>query len=97
MRLTAVLALIFAASYGCAQVPRPDAIFPSDAQLLEIARKAVAQNETWVDQAEFQDPIRASDGSGWNVLVWRLPKTPGGFRLIRIDDRGQVTSYVYGH
>jgi hypothetical protein len=93
----AVLALVCAVSYGCTQAPHSGATSPSDAQLLEIARKAVAQNDTWVDQAEFQDPIRAPDGSGWSVLVWRLPKTPGGFRLIRIDDRGQVTSYVYGH
>ena len=62
---------------------------------LAIARAAVATNDTWVAQAEFETPERQPDGS-WSVLVWRLPKTPGGQRLISIDQKGKVTDYVRG-
>jgi len=67
----------------------------SETQLLAIARQAVATNDTWLDRAEFETPRRQADGS-WSVLVWRLPKTPGGHRVIHINDQGQVTSYFRG-
>jgi PBP1b-binding outer membrane lipoprotein LpoB len=65
------------------------------AQVLAIARQAVATNDTWLDRAEFETPRRQPDGS-WSVLVWRLPKSPGGHRFININDKGQVTSYFRG-
>lgn len=63
-------------------------------QILAIARKAVAANDTWGDHAEFEKPQR--NGKGWSVLVWRLPKTPGGHRDILIDETGRVTKYIRG-
>ncbi|MBC8063537.1 MAG: hypothetical protein H7Y17_01805 [Chlorobia bacterium] len=63
--------------------------------ILAIARKAVQKNDTWIDKAEFEQPRKASDGS-WTVLVWRLPKTPGGHRVIRIDRMGRVIDYLRG-
>jgi hypothetical protein len=63
--------------------------------ILTIARRAVATNDTWLSQAEFETPQRKADGS-WTVLVWRLPKTPGGHRVIAIDKEGKVTGYVRG-
>jgi hypothetical protein len=68
----------------------------TEAEVLALARQAVATNDTWLDRAEFETPRRRPDGS-WSVLVWRLPKTPGGHRVIRISDQGQVTSYFRGH
>ena len=68
---------------------------PSETQVLAIARQAVATNDTWLDRAEFETPRRRPDGS-WSVLVWRLPKVPGGHRVIHIKDKGQVTSYFRG-
>lgn len=67
----------------------------SETQVLAIARQAVATNDTWLDRAEFEAPRRQTDGS-WSVLVWRLPKVPGGHRIININDKGQVTSYYRG-
>ena len=64
-------------------------------KVLEIARDAVAANDTWVNQAEFETPSRQPDGS-WSVMVWRLPKTPGGHRAIIIDGKGKVTDYMRG-
>ena len=64
-------------------------------RITEIARQAVAANDTWVDRAEFGPPKRETDGS-WSVLVWRLPKAPGGHRVVLIDEEGKVTEYVRG-
>jgi hypothetical protein len=66
-----------------------------DTQVLAIARLAVATNDTWLDRAEFETPRRQADGS-WSVLVWRLPKVPGGHRVINMNDKGQVMSYFRG-
>ena len=66
-----------------------------ETRVLAIARQAVATNDTWVERAEFERPKRQSDGS-WSVLVWRLPKVPGGHRIIRIDKEGTVTAYIRG-
>ena len=65
--------------------------------IIAIARKTVAERETWIEQAEFEKPLRETDDSGWYVIVWRLPKMPGGLRRICIDDRGHITCYRYGH
>jgi hypothetical protein len=90
---------------GCGHPPHSDTkITPpatdqttalSGAEVLAIARQAVATNDTWLDRAEFETPRRQADGS-WSVLVWRLPKVPGGHRVIHINDKGQVTSYHRG-
>jgi len=65
------------------------------ANVLAIARKAVAEKEDWVDHAEFQSPTRHEDGS-WSLIVWRLPKVPGGHRWIKIDKAGEVIQYERG-
>ena len=48
--------------------------------IIAIARKTVAERETWIEQAEFEKPLRETDDSGWYVIVWRLTKMPGGLR-----------------
>jgi hypothetical protein len=90
---------------GCAHHQRADTngarpvteqtVIVDEARVIEIARQAVAANDTWVDRAEFGRPKRRADGS-WSVLVWRLPKVPGGHRIIRIDEKGRVTAYIRG-
>ena len=64
-------------------------------KVLAIARQAVAANDNWVDRAQFETPERQPDGS-WQVMVWRLPKVPGGHRLITIDANGKVAAYRRG-
>jgi hypothetical protein len=91
--------LVFAIHAGCSQSTstRLRAAHPLTAQekrIVEIARSVVATNDTWVDHAEFEIPKR--DGSGWSVVVWRLPYTPGGHRLILIDEHDRVTAYHRG-
>ncbi len=97
--------LILGLLAGCSPTPPADTRSPqpaagspaalTEAQVLAIARQAVATNDTWVDRTEFEAPRRQPDGS-WSVLVWRLPKTPGGHRVVQISEQGQVTGYFRG-
>ncbi|MCC6795363.1 MAG: hypothetical protein IT366_09615 [Candidatus Hydrogenedentes bacterium] len=91
-------------SSGCESRARSEPIRQEDSassnalaadDVLEIARNAVAANDTWLDRTEFETPTKQADGS-WSVMVWRLPKTPGGHRLIIVDAKGEVTDYVRG-
>ena len=66
-----------------------------EVRVTEIARQAVGKNDTWVERAEFERPKHHANGS-WSVLVWRLPKVPGGHRLVVIDENGRVTAYIRG-
>jgi hypothetical protein len=68
-----------------------------EAAVLTIARRAVSERDSWIERAEFQTPRRREDGLGWSVVVWRVPKQPGGFRIVFVDPMGQVTNYVRGH
>jgi hypothetical protein len=113
MQRTTALCLIMILSAGCFSkntlpgyiAPFPEFSLPkahpihklTEEDILAIARRAVAERETWIDQAHFERPQRELDDSGWYVIVWRLPKTPGGLRRICIDDRGNVTCYRHGH
>lgn len=92
-----VLAPLVAILAACSGTPKPDAASVlTDKEVLAIAREAVANNETWLDQAEFDAPKRGEGAANWTVMVWRLPKTPGGFRVVAVDDAGQVVSYMRG-
>jgi hypothetical protein len=92
--------VLAAAAAGCSDTSRTQHSTSGgaldEARVLAIARAAVATNDTWVEKAEFQSPQRERDGS-WSVTVWRLPKTPGGFRDISIDTNGAVTRYYRGY
>lgn len=105
-RSALVLAFLAAALLlGCARQPETSASPAAnlaetnrtaaldEAKVIAIARQAVSTNDTWVTNATFQ--VR-SDGTGWAVTAWREPRVPGGHRLIRIDQNGQVTAYVRG-
>ena len=84
---------------GCAPSPNQRQTSQSGAldetKVLAIARMAVATNDTWIDRAVFERPEREADGS-WTVSVWRRPATPGGDRLITIDEKGTVIRYIRG-
>jgi hypothetical protein len=96
-----LLLICFAvAAVGCTRTPStPPAATRSsvlnEAEVLAIARDAVAANDTWVDRAEFDIPERQPDGS-WRVFVQRLPQEFGGHRFISIDEQGKVTNYGRG-
>jgi len=64
---------------------------PAD-RALYLAKRAVAANDTWADQANYLKPEQNSDGS-WTVLVSRQPKTPDGYRLITVGSDGRIQRY----
>lgn len=74
-------------------VDQPATTLDEDA-ILRIAKQAVEENDTWAESAEY---TVAKDGSEWNVIVWRLPKVPGGHRNITINSSGVVVEYGRGH
>ena len=97
---TLLFTLLVAFTVGCGSVSTEKRMADrhgalDNARIMAIARQAVEANDTWADRADFEAPERNADGS-WSVLVWRLPKTPGGHRLITIDQEGKVTSYTRG-
>ena len=69
---------------------------------MEIACEAVAANESWVERATFDPPVR--DGDNWLVGVYRDAliirgqrfDVVGGDRLVVIDRDGRVIGYIYG-
>jgi hypothetical protein len=102
------LVVLAAVAFGCSESPKPPQNPPSQIQtnsekvvlnetrVLAIARAFVATNDTWVEQSEFETPKLETNGS-WSVLVWRIPKVPGGHRFITIDKEGKVVDYIRGH
>ncbi len=64
-----------------------------ESQAIEIAREAVARNDTWrSDRAAF---VARRDGAGWRVWVRRRLNAFGsGSRLVLIDENGTVTRYL---
>lgn len=74
---------------------RTKAMAEEEARVIEIARKAVAANDGWVDRAVFPTPSREADGS-WSLVVQRTPYTSGGQRYLTIDAKGEVTEYGRG-
>ena len=64
-----------------------------EAAVIRIAEQAVQANDTWADRAEYS---AMKDGDEWIVLVWRIPKVPGGHRSVRIDAAGKVIDYTRG-
>lgn len=80
------------------EVPMASSLDPGrpkldEAAILKIAEQAVRENDTWADRAEYSVE---REENGWQVLVSRLPKVPGGQRYIRIDDSGMVINYERG-
>src|SRR5256885_5829099 len=96
-----LLILLTAVAVGCAPTASTSSTASRSGALdkgrvLAIARAAVATNDTWIDRADFETPLRQSDRS-WSVTVWRRPATPGGFRVITIDADGTLKDYFRGY
>jgi hypothetical protein len=93
--LIAVFALMTSCSHREAVRVKADrSLTAEESRIIDIARQAVASNDTWIARAEFEAPKR--HGRGWSVMVWRLPYTPGGYRTVLIDENGKVTAYHRG-
>ena len=98
MRITLSIAAL-ALMMSCAQrssvhVKATRPLTTEETRIIEIARQAVATNDTWVAKAEFDLPMRRD--RGWIVVVRRLPLTPGAYRWIEIDENKRVSAYYGG-
>ncbi len=63
----------------------------SEEQALDKARQAVRDNDSFADSAEYA--IKPTGDSGWTVTV---NGTGGEWRLIVLDDLGEVLRYEGG-
>ena len=81
----------------------PSSSMLTEQEVIEIAKQAITQNDTWADRATYK--AKGDDDGDWSVTVWRItgydsngkPKfTPGGHRLVLIDSTGKVTGYMKG-
>jgi len=105
--LITLIALVL--TVGCSVAPhsgRNSSLTPATAQLderkaIEIAKHAVAQNDTWADRATYK--AKQKDDGTWSVMVWRITGyddnenptfTPGGHRLVTVDTTGKVMKYI---
>jgi len=64
-----------------------------EAKAISIAKAIVADKETWADRAEYTAKRK---GEYWSILVWRMPKTPGGHRTITLTREGKLIDYLRG-
>ena len=65
-------------------------------RILEVAKRSARERGCDLSDLEFYTPRRSSDG-GWSVLVCSLPKMPGSFAIIHIDEHERVTRWDPGH
>jgi hypothetical protein len=102
MKTTAILAMlgIVGCLVGCGDRPSdPAKLSEKEKEIIERAKRAVAQYEDWEDRAEYKIERR---GSHWQVTAWRVERSqekgngryvPWGNRRIILDDAGKVLEY----
>ena len=88
MRLLVIITFMFLLA-GCARerIARTEttrALSADESRILDIAKRSAREGGSDLSHLEFYTPRRSSDG-GWLVLVWALPKVPGGYSVIRIE------------
>jgi hypothetical protein len=72
---------------GVAATMAPNGPCQPRSRILEVARRA-AGPEYRADTT----PRMQVDGDTCSVLLWRLPKKPGGYRIVTVDAHGRVVS-----
>src|SRR5258706_10469768 len=60
-------------------------------QVVETARAAAGRQ-----YRQDQSPMLSRDGTACVVTLWRIPKTPGGYRTVTIGAKGKVLSVDAG-
>lgn len=102
MKATLILGMLGALAIltGCGGgASDPAKMSDKEKEIIERARRAVAQHEDWEDRAEYKIERR---GSQWQVTAWRVEHPeekgdrrylPWGNRRILLDDAGKVLEY----
>lgn len=96
-----LLALLFLTSCS-GEADQPVKLSARESEILAIARRTVAQQEDWVDKAEFKIVKRSG---GYEVTAWKIvhPEAKGNLRYVPwgratllIEDHGRVIEYRKG-
>jgi|ERR1700722_3612339 len=100
MKHLKIIAILGAVLTSCADHPaecvnsnRP--LNDEETRIVEIARREVVPDEKSLERVEFGLPKHEADGS-WFIRVWRLPKTPGGFVTVVINENGTIREVIAG-
>jgi hypothetical protein len=59
-----------------------------------IAEAEVIKRESW--RHWTTESAHLDDDGNWQIVIWRLPKVPGGFRVVFVDPSGNVLHYQIG-
>jgi len=92
--LLAGLILAVASSItGCYSTPPPTQVRSMEERAIEVAKKYVLNNFAWkkieVTRVSLIDGI-------WEIDIWWLPKTPGGFGTVKVSGDGEVLGFLPG-
>ena len=66
-----------------------------EAAIAKQAKEEVMRREG-VEEKTLEVQSVNHTNSQWEILIWRLPKTPGGTRLVTLSEKGQILGYVRG-
>jgi|AntRauTorcE11897_2_1112592.scaffolds.fasta_scaffold43339_2 hypothetical protein len=58
----------------------------------ETAETVIKEREGWKDFSS--EGKRTADA--FHITIWREPKTPGGFRMVTVDLKGEIISIESG-
>jgi hypothetical protein len=78
----------------CVNTSQP--LTEEESRIVEVARREVVTGDKFFNRYEV-DLLRRDPDGGWFVSVWRLPKTPGGFVTVVINENGTIREVIPGH
>lgn len=81
-----IISIVFLLISGCANTC-------SQSGAIIAAKNEIIRNG---GHGEFETKATKVRG-GWSVVVWALPKTPGGFAVVHVNHAGNVVSVEPGH
>lgn len=95
LRMRTICATVIAALLTMTPIHAPEGQDMQTAQeITAAAMDYVRQRESWRELSA--DSPKLTSDSKWEVRVWRLPKTPGGFRIVVLDEKSKIADYILG-
>ena len=61
---------------------------------IDLAKREVESRDLW-QQKEITCEAKKLKNK-FEITVWRIPQTPGGFRTITLSDEGVLLTYIKG-
>jgi starvation-inducible outer membrane lipoprotein len=76
--------------HGCSTIPQE----ANDEDL--VIRNAKAEVSNFSGRMKLTVESKIRDGDHWKITIWTLPRKPGGFYVVEIDDAGHVVCVKAG-